>query len=83
YDALVKRYESIKEELERIEEKRLEQSAKKEKILEFIKELKQREGLITEFDEELWIGTVDKVVIKRQGKISFVFKDGMEVEWDI
>ncbi|MCX7904158.1 MAG: recombinase family protein [Caloramator sp.] len=83
YDALVKRYESIKEELERIEEKRLEQTAKKEKILEFIKELKQREDLITEFDEELWIGTVDKVVVNKEGKITFVFKDGMEVELNI
>ncbi|CDF58639.1 recombinase family protein [Thermobrachium celere] len=83
YDAPVERHESFKEELERIEEKRLEQTAKKEKILEFIKELESREGLVTEFDEELWIGVVDRVVVKREGKISFVFKDGMEVEWDI
>ncbi|MCX7903057.1 MAG: recombinase family protein [Caloramator sp.] len=83
YRALVVRYENIKREIERIEEKRLQQSAKKESILEFIKELKQREDLITEFDEEVWIGTIDKVVVNREGKISFVFKDGMEVEWDI
>ncbi|EYE87376.1 hypothetical protein Q428_13620 [Fervidicella metallireducens AeB] len=83
YKALVEKYESIKKGLERINDKRFEQSAKKENILEFIKELKQREDLITDFDEELWLGTVDKVVMNVDGKISFVFKDGMEVEWDI
>lgn len=81
YKALVAKYECIKEEIERIDEKRLEESAKKEKILEFINKLNQREGLITEFDEELWIGTVDKVVVNVDGKIKFVIKDGKEIKW--
>lgn len=80
---MAERYESIKKGLEEINEKRLERSAKNERIVAFIKELEQREILITEFDEEFWKGTVEKVIVNTQEKITFVFKDGMELEWKI
>lgn len=48
-----------------------------------MRELKHREGLITEFDEELWNGTVEKVVVNTEEKITFVFRDSMELEWYI
>jgi len=48
-----------------------------------MKELEEREGLVTEFDEELWNGSVDKALVNLEEKITFVFKDGMEIEWDI
>lgn len=83
YKALVERYENIKMWLEGINEKRLERSAKQESILAFIKELEQREGLITELDEELWKGTVEKVKVNSGEMVTFVFKDGMEIEWNI
>jgi hypothetical protein len=83
YKALVERYESIKRELEEIDEKRLERSAKHESIMVFIKELEQRTGLITEFDESLWKGTIEKVVVNTDDKITFVVKDGMELDWEI
>ena len=83
YKALAARYEIIKRDIEVINEKRLERSAKKENILEFIKELEAKESLITEFDEEVWKGTVEKVVVNSDEKITFVFKDGRELEWNI
>lgn len=83
YKTLTEKYESIKKGLEGIDEKRLERSAKQENITAFIKELEQREDLISEFDEELWLGTVEKVIVNTEGKITFVFKDGMELEWNI
>lgn len=83
YKALAARYESIKKYIEGINEKWLERSAKKENIEMFIKELESRGSLITEFDEELWLGTVEKVIVNTEEKITFVFKDGMELEWDI
>jgi hypothetical protein len=83
YNSLAVRYESIKKGLEGINEKRLEQSAKHESIVDFIKELEHRESLVTEFDEELWNGIIEKVLIHSEEKITFVFKDGMEIEWNI
>lgn len=83
YKTLAEKYESIKKGLEGIDEKRLEKNAKQENIVAFIKELEQREGLIAEFDEELWKGTIEKVVVNTEVNIAFVFKDGMELEWMI
>lgn len=83
YNDLAERYENIKTGLEGINEKRLERSAKRENILEFIKELEQREVVITEFDEELWNGTLEKVKVHSAVMVTFIFRDGMELEWNI
>lgn len=83
YKTLEENYENIKNGLEGINEKRLERSVKQENITTFIKELEQREGLVTEFDEELWNGTIEMVLINTEKKITFIFKDGMEIEWNI
>lgn len=83
YKALAERYESIKKSLEGIDEKRLERGCNHENITAFIKELEQRESLVTEFHEELWLGTVEKVIVNTEEKLTFVFKDGMELEWNI
>lgn len=78
YKALAERYESINKGLEEISEKLLERSNRQENILAFIKEFEKRKGLIIEFDEELWNGIVEKVLVHMDEKITFVFKDGME-----
>ncbi len=83
YNALAERYENIKKGLDGINENRLERSAKKENIVEFIKELEAKESLITEFDEELWKGTIEKIIVNSDEKITFAFKDGMEIVWNI
>ena len=83
YKALAERYGSIKKGLEGIEEKRLERSAKKASILDFIKEVEQIDEVITEFDEELWKGIIEKVVVNIEGKIAFKFKDGIGLDWNV
>jgi site-specific DNA recombinase len=83
YSELVERYQRIKEGLEEINEKRLEARAKHENIVAFIKELEKRKYLITEFDEELWKGTIEKIIVNNEDKINLVFKDGIEVERNI
>ena len=54
-----------------------------ESILIFIKKLEQSEGLIKEFDQELWKGSIEKVVVNADKKITYIFKDDMEIEWNI
>lgn len=83
YNALAQRYESIKKGLVEMDEKRLERSTKKESILAFIKELEQRKELITEFDEELWHAFIEIVKVNSEKDITFVFKDGFELQWNI
>jgi DNA invertase Pin-like site-specific DNA recombinase len=83
YNELAERYENVKMRIEDINEKQLERGTKKESILVFIKELEQKEGVITEFDEKLWKVTVEKVVVNFEEKTTFIFKDGMEIECNI
>ncbi|WDC83322.1 recombinase family protein [Caloramator sp. mosi_1] len=68
YNALVERYENIRKAIEDAENERFERLAKKDRIEEFIKVLRDRNWLIDEFDGELWLGTVDKVVVSREGR---------------
>ncbi len=79
YTGLVERYETIKKGLAKIEDKLLEQSAKRESITAFMQTLARQEGLLVEFDEGLWNAIVDRVIVHSENEINFVFKDGMEV----
>ncbi|WAG66491.1 hypothetical protein LL037_04915 [Clostridium estertheticum] len=83
YTTLAESYENIKKELNEINYKRLERSAKRESTVAFIKKLGQRDVLVSEFDQELWNATIEKVEVHSQQEIIFIFKDGMELEWSI
>lgn len=83
YSALVKRFDAASACLSEIANKRIERSAKFESINEFINILEQRKLLLDEFDEELWNATVDKVTVLSENKVSFTFKDGMILNWNI
>jgi DNA invertase Pin-like site-specific DNA recombinase len=81
YNALVERYEGIRKLIEDAENERFERLVKKDKIEEFMKVLRDRDRLIDEFDGELWNMVIEAVKVYADGKMVFVFKDGMEVEW--
>jgi site-specific DNA recombinase len=83
YTTLAERYEDVKKGLIEINDKRMERSAKRESIVAFIKELDQRDVVVAAFDEELWNATIEKVVVYSEHEIIFIFKDGMELEWNI
>ena len=83
YTALEERYENIKNRLEEINNKRLERTAKRESMEEFIRILQYNNTILTEFDEELWNAVIEKVRIYSELKITFEFKDGIELEWII
>ncbi len=83
YTGLVKRYEEIKKAISEIDYKRQERNAKKENIKAFIKMLEKNEALLAEFDEELWNAMIEKVKVYQEQKLVFIFKDGLELEWNM
>jgi len=83
YTALVKRYETANSGLAKISDKRLERIAKRESMGAFIGMLKQSDKLLADFDEELWKATIDKVTVHSEKQITFTFKDGLNLDWDI
>ena len=83
YSSLIERYENAKKEIGEINDERLERNAKRENIEAFILTLERGQGILTEFDEGLWNATIEFVTIHSEHDISFTFKDGMELNWEI
>ena len=80
YNALVRRYDAAHARLGEIEAARTERRAKRANINRFLKTLARQTDLVTEFDEELWYTTVDRVNVYKDGRLCVVFRDGGEVE---
>ncbi len=83
YNDLRERFEIIEKRFHEICERIQERNAKSESIREFIRKLEEKDDVIIEFDEELWNATIEKVIVNSENEITFVFKDGMEIEWNI
>jgi hypothetical protein len=83
YNTLATRYNAGKKRLGGIDDQRLDRRAKLDKFSEFITTLEQNDDLLNEFDEELWNATLESVTVHSEHKLTFTFKDGKELEWEI
>ncbi len=79
YNGLVERYEKTKAEVDELQRRRAERQAKAENIGAFMFELCERDTTMTEFDDRLWLTTVDKVTVHSDGRLVFLFQNGTEV----
>jgi DNA invertase Pin-like site-specific DNA recombinase len=80
YNGLVSRFEAAKGRLEGLEREKRERSAKRMQIRRFIAELRGREGLLVEFDEQLWATLAESVAVRAGKKMTVRFRDGTEVQ---
>lgn len=83
YTELMVRYEEIKGSISENCNKRQERNTKKDSIKDFIRMIKKNEALLEEFDEEVWNTTIESIYIYADKKITFAFKDGLELDWNI
>lgn len=83
YSTLVENYNDIKKKLEAIEVKKIERAAKKQKILRFIETLRQSNEILLEFEETIWNAMIELVKVNSHESITFIFKDGTEIDWEI
>ena len=79
YNGLVERYERTKAEVDDLQRRKAERQAKAENIGAFMFELVERQDAITEFDDRLWLATVDKATVYSDGRLVFLFQNGTEV----
>lgn len=80
YNGLVERYEKANKRAEVLQARIAERHSKETLIGAFITELEKRNEAITEFDEQLWLATVEKAAIHHEGKIVFHFNNGAAIE---
>ena len=62
-----------------MEAKREPLTAKRGRIRAYLETLRAQD-LVRNFDEALWYGTVEQVRIGEDGKMKFIFKDGLVIE---
>jgi len=48
-------------------------------IERFLSTVSERDELLTDFDECLWLTVVDSVLVQRDGTLTFRFVDGTEI----
>jgi DNA invertase Pin-like site-specific DNA recombinase len=79
YRAMDEKLKKLGPQVNQLKDKILGQSIRKEKIRRFLKELRQVDNLITEFDEKLWNDTIELVTVHSDKTLSFRFKDGTQI----
>ena len=79
YNALVDRYEIAKARLDSLKAKKAVREAKADTIGAFMFELRERDETLTEFDDRLWLATIDTVTAHSDGRLVFKFQNGTEI----
>ena len=78
YDELSLRYHHSIERLDELKEKAEAQNRRIAGIKRFVQSLESSE-VLDEFSQELWLALVEKVIVHRDKKLEFCFKNGSSV----
>lgn len=79
YDSLVKRYDTAKARYDEMVATISAKEAQSERLANFIKVLKAKDGTISDFDGSFWGGMVEFVTVGRDKEITVTFRDGTEI----
>ena len=79
YNELVQQYNMMAANLESLRKAKADRESKADVIGEFIFRIQELDAL-TEFDEKLWLTTIDKVSVHHDGRMTFKFQGGTEVD---
>lgn len=80
YNGYVERYEKAKAKVEKLQAQREERISKADGIGAFMFRLSELDEPPTEFDDQLWLQTIDRVMVHEDGRLIFIFKNGAEIE---
>lgn len=79
YSELTEKYEKKMRSKNKLLEKKQDFQYRITEIKAYIEKLNNSESVIVEWDDMLWMLLIEKATVYRDGKISFLFKDGTEV----
>ena len=80
YEALTKRYEAAVTELDRLKEIRTMRERQDKSMALFIRTLKRQPEVLDAWNDTIWTVMIEKAIIHRNGKITFVFVNGREIK---
>ncbi len=76
---LTGRYEAAKSRLGAISAEVENRAVKRTRILAFLADLREQDALLTEFSENLFRATVDRIVVNRESEVVVEFRDGRQI----
>ena len=79
YNSLFESYEKARARFDELERKISDNTQRNEMLGDFIKTLKEQDGVVSEFDEVLWGSLLECVTVYKKDDVRFVFKDGTEI----
>ena len=80
YDGLVQRFDTTKEDLEKVTGQIKEKVTRRQTMAAFLAELKKQDELLTDFDPLLWHSLVDYVIVFEEEKVQIIiFKNGTDI----
>ena len=77
--AYLERHRKATERVDELGATKRERLGKAKTIDGFIKDIKSRPLVITEFDEKLWLAVIDTVMVAQDGTMAFKFKNASEI----
>lgn len=80
YNEYVKRYEDLKGRVDELQNKKNKRLIESNAIGAFMFEVMELSQPPNEFDDKLWIASIDTVTVYKDGRTIFKFKNGAEVE---
>lgn len=80
YDEYVKRYDTLKAKVNALQKTKAERQLQFNAIGAFMFEVMELSQPPVEFDEKLWIASIDSLTVYHDERLVFKFKNGIEVE---
>ena len=77
YDALTAEHEKLIEKIRSVEEQKKDKTDRRRQIEGFLRMLEEQEECI-EFDPYIFVALVDKVIVGHDGKLEFIFRNGIK-----
>lgn len=83
YNRLSEEYEVIKQKIENVDSRLQNKRRNIAGVENFLNEISEKDGFIDSFDEKLFSGMVDKIIVKSYVTASVVFKNGQEINLNL
>ena len=79
YAELEWRYAAVKEKVDTLQQTRQERQREADVLAAFMQELANRDGLLADFDDKLWLVAIEKAVVHADGRLVVHFHGGVEI----
>lgn len=80
YDGMVAKYDVAKARYDETIAAISAKEAQSARITTFVKALRERDGIIEDFDESLWGCMVEHITVGRNKEMTVIFRDGTEIQ---